>query len=43
MNDRVGSMIFNKIQCGLEGIQYLDHKVLAQILVDTENELMECQ
>lgn len=30
-----------KIQNGQEGIQYLDYKVLAQILVETEKELME--
>lgn len=36
------SKLSDKIQSGMEGIQYLDHKVLAQILVDTEKELMEC-
>lgn len=37
------SKLSDKVQCGLEGIQYLDHKVLAQILADTEKELLECQ
>ncbi len=36
------SKLSDKIQSGLEGIQYLDHKVLAQILVDTEKELIKC-
>ena len=26
---------------GVEGIQYLDHKVLAQLLIDTEPELIK--
>lgn len=35
------SKLSYKIQNGQEGIQYLDYKVLAQILVETEEELME--
>lgn len=30
-----------KIQNGEEGIQYLDYKVLAQILMETEKDLIE--
>ena len=35
------SRLADKIHGGIEGIQYLDHKVLAQILKDTEPELFE--
>ena len=35
------SKLSYKIQNGQGGIQYLDYKVLAQILVETEEELME--
>lgn len=34
------SKIADKIQRGVEGIQYLDYKVLVQILCDTEKELL---
>ena len=33
------SRLADKIYCGVEGIQYLDYKVLVQILCDTEKEL----
>lgn len=33
------SKLADKIQDGKEGIQYLDYKVLSQILIDTEAEL----
>lgn len=33
------SRLADKIQHGAEGIQYLDYKVLVQILCDTEKEL----
>ncbi len=33
------SSLANKIHLGAEGIQYLDYKVLAQILHETEEEL----
>ena len=33
------SKLSDKIHRGFEGIQYLDHKVLAQILTETETEL----
>ncbi|MBQ9009957.1 MAG: hypothetical protein IJ088_11585 [Clostridia bacterium] len=35
------SKLAEKIHSGMEGIQYLDHKVLAQILFETEPELFE--
>lgn len=35
------SRLADKIHRGMEGVQYLDHKVLAQILRDTEPELFE--
>ena len=35
------SRLANKIQLGDEGIQYLDYKVLAQILGETEPELFD--
>ena len=35
------SKLADKIHRGMEGVQYLDHKVLAQILRDTEPELFE--
>ncbi len=34
------SKLSDKIYLGKEGIQYLDYKVLAQILLETENELL---
>ena len=34
------SKLADKIYLGTEGIQYLDHKVLAEILRDTEPELL---
>lgn len=40
MNIYYYSKIADKIQRGVEGIQYLDYKVLVQILCDTENELL---
>lgn len=33
------SKLADKIHRGIEGIQYLDHKVLVQILCETEQEL----
>lgn len=36
-----GSKIAGKIQEGREGIQYLDYKVLADILKETEPELFQ--
>ena len=33
------SRLADKIYLGIEGIQYLDYKVLVQILCDTEKEL----
>ena len=33
------SKLSDKIHLGKEGIQYLDYKVLVQILLDTEKEL----
>lgn len=33
------SMLADKIHQGIEGIQYLDYKVLVQILCETEQEL----
>ena len=35
------SRLANKIHNGNYGVQYLDHKVLAQILCETEPELFE--
>ena len=35
------SRLAGKIHLGSEGIQYLDHKVLAEILRDTEPELFQ--
>ena len=35
------SRLADKIHHGMEGVQYLDHKVLAQILRDTEPGLFE--
>lgn len=35
------SKLSDKIHNGKEGIQYLDYKVLVQILIDTERELFE--
>ena len=40
MNIYYYSKIADKIQRGVEGIQYLDYKVLVQILCDTEKELL---
>lgn len=36
------SKLSDKIHMGKEGIQYLDYKVLVQILLETENELLNC-
>ena len=33
------SALADKIHHGVEGVQYLDYKVLVQILCETENEL----
>ncbi len=33
------STLADKIHQGVEGVQYLDHKVLVQILCETEEEL----
>lgn len=35
------SKLADKIHRGVEGIQYLDYKVLVQILCETEKELLE--
>lgn len=35
------SKLSDKIYMGKEGIQYLDYKVLVQILIDTEKELFD--
>ncbi len=35
------SKLADKIYLGKEGIQYLDYKVLAQILIETEKELVD--
>ena len=35
------SRLAEKIHQGAEGIQYLDYKVLADILLDTESELFQ--
>lgn len=35
------SKLSDKIYLGKNGIQYLDYKVLAQILLETERELLE--
>lgn len=35
------SRLADKVHRGMEGIQYLDHKVLVQILCETEKELFE--
>lgn len=35
------SKLSDKIYAGKEGIQYLDYKVLVQILTETERELFE--
>ncbi len=35
------SRLADKVHRGVEGIQYLDHKVLVQILCETEKELFE--
>lgn len=39
MNIYYRSKLSDKIHNGVEGVQYLDHKVLAQILRETEPEL----
>ncbi len=36
-----GSKLADKIYLGKEGIQYLDYKVLAQMLLETEKELLD--
>ena len=36
-----GSKLSDRIWLGKEGIQYLDYKVLVQILLETEKELFE--
>ena len=33
------SKLADKIHCGVEGVQYLDYRVLVQILRETEKEL----
>ena len=35
------SVLADKIHQGVEGVQYLDYKVLVQILCETEKELLE--
>lgn len=40
MNIYYCSKLADKIHRGVEGIQYLDYKVLVQILCDTEKELL---
>lgn len=34
------SALAEKIHCGIEGVQYLDYKVLVHILCETEQELL---
>ena len=34
------SKLADKMQCGVEGVQYLNHKVLAQILEETEPDIL---
>lgn len=36
------SKLPDKIYNGKEGIQYLDYKVLVQILIETEQDLFDC-
>lgn len=36
------SRLADKIYRGIEGVQYLDYKVLVQILCETEQELFAC-
>ncbi len=36
-----GSKLADKIHHGVEGVQYLDHKVLAQVLEETEPEILQ--
>ncbi len=36
------SKLADKIHRGVEGVQYLDYKVLVQILCETERELFAC-
>ncbi|WP_434310077.1 hypothetical protein [Hominifimenecus sp. rT4P-3] len=41
MNVYYNSKLSNKIYLGKDGIQYLDYKVLVQILLETEKQLLE--
>ncbi len=41
MNIYYRSKLADKVHRGMEGIQYLDYKVLVQILCETEKELFE--
>ena len=43
MDRYYSSKLSDKIYMGKEGIQYLDYKVLVQILLETEKELFEEQ
>ena len=36
-----GSKLADKIHHGVEGVQHLDHKVLAQVLEETEPEILQ--
>lgn len=42
MNIYYHSKLADKIHRGVEGVQYLDFKVLVQILCETERELFAC-
>ena len=35
------SKLADKIHCGVEGVQYLDHKVLVQVLEETEPGILQ--
>ena len=41
MNVYYNSKLADKIHRGVEGVQYLDHKVLVQILEETEPEIFK--
>ena len=36
------SKLSDKVYLGKDGIQYLDYKVLVQILLETEKEVLDC-
>lgn len=41
MNVYYSSKLSDKVYLGKDGIQYLDYKVLVQILLETEKELLD--